>query len=359
MGIEHLPTEILGDIFLYLECPRDLGNLSRCSKRLHWLCVPFLYATLKQTQRGAPPSFIRTLMEKPHLINYVRNIEVSAFPGSLSEATIRVEKKEAIVNLSSLPAEQKGRIRLLLRDRCLGASICGSWYQSLLAGFSWNALVAFILLLCSHTIETFTIEHWGVRTPSPNFLSQFIRSSIHQKEGEKTPKGSISFPNLRRAKVLCSPARAAFGTEDDCHDIPYYLLQVESHFDICLERFCYGCMIPFETWPKREYSLRCRKISFISCEVSFCDVSKVLTRCDSLERFECHFACTSEMHRYRDLSEIKQGLLRSKNSLESLVLAGPAQAPYTAYYPNPPFRVETSLGSLNQFERLRVIDIEA
>jgi hypothetical protein len=354
MDFDRLPNEILEEIWRYLDCPKDLGNLSRCSKRLHWICLPFLYATFKQTGRGALPAFIRTIIEKPHLIEYVRNIKVTALDNHHFE-TIGDETKEAIVDLSALPAEPKDRMRALLPDECLGENLCDLWYQRLLTKISWNALAAFVLLLCSHKIEALTVEEW--RTPGPNFLSQVIYLAADRDvDGDPggAQKNAISFTNLRRVELLSSGLARRFLR----YDVPHLLLQVGSLREIRLEGFCPGCMSPFDTWPKREYVFGCRGLAFTACEISLSDIRKVLAHCHSLEHFECRFAPGNDMFRYRDPSEVAEGLFHSKDSLRSLVLAGPTPMG-AALAESPRFNRYGSIGSLDQFQKLKSIDIEA
>lgn len=72
--LESCPDELVDGVLGFVD-HEALPALSLCSRRLHRLTERHLYSIFKQTSREAHalPNFLRTIMNKPHLADFVKH----------------------------------------------------------------------------------------------------------------------------------------------------------------------------------------------------------------------------------------------------------------------------------------------
>jgi hypothetical protein len=276
MAFDRVPNEVVEEVCRRVESTKDLDSLSRCSRRFYRLVQPFLYATFTQTGEGALPTFLRTIVEKHHLVKYVKNVKLTVL-GRAFYISDRRERHQD--NLSFLSKEQRPWIRRQLPDNVLGKEFCDSWYTQLSGtdNYFWDSLAGFVLLLCSHSIESIAFQRW------PDFAPEFVVGEVMSLATKKDNGRSPYFANLRRADLLSQESEDNEGWFA-MQVLPYRCLEIKYLLEVHVERCSFEAMIPFR---RAEVDIfDCKYLSVDSIQLSFNEFREFLEQFHSLERFQ-------------------------------------------------------------------------
>ena len=345
MAFERVPNEVAEEICRQVESTKDLDRLSRCSRRHYGLVQPFLYATFTQTGENALPIFLRTIIEKPHLVQYVKNVKLTIL-GRTFYGSNRGERYRQ--NLSFLSKEQRAWIRHQLPDKVLGREFCDSWYAQLSGNYKyyWDPVAGVVLLLCSNSIESIAFQRWH------DVATEFVVGEVMSLATKQDERRSPYFANLRRADLLSRDLQDHEGWFA-VQVLLYRCLEIKPLLEVHVERLSYEATIPFQG----DIS-GCKYLSINSIQLPFFEFREFLERFHSLERFQFQH---KETHPISDSYclvplDLKKALFHSRHSLEALFIAGPTdgwiERPEVYGYEY------KSLGSMAHFEKLGVIDVE-
>jgi hypothetical protein len=73
MPVYDLSNELLVEIFRSIQDTKCLANLSLCCRRIHCVVEPVLHSKFTQTGQKAIPAFLRRIIARPDLMQYVRH----------------------------------------------------------------------------------------------------------------------------------------------------------------------------------------------------------------------------------------------------------------------------------------------
>jgi hypothetical protein len=339
MNLESLSNELIQEIISHV--PHPPTSLSLCTKRLHDLTAPILYASVTLEHRTSYPSFVRTIAGQPELVRYARHFQTSAHPAGWD------------FDLSFL--RDRTLIRRALPSIC-GETICDNWFREIFAftphdnmslATSWDAITALLLCLLSPGLRSIDISFLVSKYPRIDMV-------LEQACREQSEPGSMNLGLLSNLESISLKDNGPHFNYTALYRqrglsirfiIPY--LQIKSVGRLRLSNLCNKHSATF-SFPS--LVLRNTDVAFIDSSLSPESVMQFLPSFCSLRQFEYRHGKTTQGSQPSFISSsIRKGLVSSMNTLEKLVVSDHRYEP-TQHWKD---INDDVIGPLHNFSRLR------
>jgi hypothetical protein len=332
LSFEGLANEIIQEIIRYVPHPQT--SLSLCSKRLHDLTQPFLYANVSLLHKTSYPSFIRTVSHRPDLTRHVRHFQTFAYTSDWDFDFKFLKDKHWVRR--SLPS-------------IFGDEACNHWFETIFAftpdnrilmAAVWDAATAFILCLFSAGLQSIYMEPYGSLFAKYSYIDMVLeQASRGQSRIESI--GPILLPNLRSVSIVGphQPLGLTFKFV-----LPF--LEVKSVKSVQLSKLRNDASAAFQIPPVLETT----DLTVLNSYLSSNSIRQILPLFKSLKRFQYQYGATDRHHRLPPRpSIIKESLLNSKNTLEEFSITVERHTPHLFWAAVS----GGSIGSFADFNRLR------
>jgi hypothetical protein len=183
-GFHTLSNEIIIQIIENVLFVKSLLSLSLCSRQLHELTEPILYAKFGQGDAKSLPAFLCRLLARPDLANRVK-----LFTGTVCN------EGPGEQDVSGFTDEDWTRVRAAVNTASINKVKETAWIEAIEEGI-WDALTALFLCLTPN-LEEIDLEDWGYgygegRAP---FMDDILERAVGlQNRGEQSP---YSLSNLK------------------------------------------------------------------------------------------------------------------------------------------------------------------
>jgi len=327
---EVLANELIQEIIRLVPHPQK--SLSLCSKRLHILTEPILYAFVSLRHQKSYPWFIRTISCRPHLANFVKKFHTSAYNVDWNfDLDFIADKSWVRRNLPSV----------------YGESACNHWFREIFAfrsryrmliAAAWDAIIAFLFCLFSG-LQSIDMKPCGLLVAKYSHIHMVLEQASRDKAiMDSMSQGLLS--NLRSVSIEGSQEARSLSTN---FVLPFLEIKSVSRFRVTNVRD-WGVRPEF-TLP----SLETADVALLDSYLSSRSIQEIVPLFNSLRRFQYHYGVNGrQYHHLRPtFSFIKESLLNSRRTLEQLMISDGRREVQQA------LTRRTGIGSLRDFTRLR------
>jgi len=344
MSVESLSNELIEEIIRLI--PRPALNVSLCSRRLHHLAEPIIYASISLLHKTSYPAFMKVIAAKPYLTNHVKQFQTYA-------QTARWD-----FDLSSLTKANRAWIREALPDAVYGKHYCDGWYDNIFAfepkddiilARTWDAIVAFLLVQFPRNLESIKMESYGSMVADYAHIDTVL-SQVAKDQSVSWPLCSLSNLYLVSIKHFFDPN---LRYRDDRGSLKFVMpyLALKSVTKIRLSNPCDAMIFRAkDTASINNFSVTDLTISKLNLSME--TLLQFLLCFHSIKRFEYHhfLSFTENLPYYVGPTYIRKGLANSSQSLEELVLTSSNGDPWAVLKHDTKWG---SLGPLKDFVKLK------
>lgn len=351
MLLDQLPEELLVGVVKNVDDVQDRLQVSLASKRLHEAIEPMLYSSFRQTGREATGAFIRTILEKPHVVRYVKSFTAHSInsPYALATELRPVSTMLPRTNFKQKIAQMMSQISLIshVQDSPWIEIDADEWLTDFYRSY-WDACTAFLLLLLPNIeqiklrVYESSFSNYGDRD-SPRYLTKAFLGASQQTETfvswQKTLR-SITIENWKE----CGPLIGNLAVFSGFKAIKSFTILGSNDFD---KEYYESGEIPLIA--------NLTSLSLLSSNVEADTLKDFLSHCSQLKYLEYFHREVSDRYGPPDAhgnnfspAEFGRGIEHLHETLEELVVVS------SDYWLNMmPF---DPLGSLAGFEMLRLFD---
>lgn len=170
MSLLRLPDEIVLEITEYMTTVSDRCNVSSSCARLHALIEPLLYSAYVQIRKTAAALFLRTILDKPHLVKHVRTFTVHSINSAYARDDPITDPVQTEIYQRKIQDIVWAEAEPFKADK---------WVEDLRHDLDCNAYTALILYLLSN-VEELTLRLWSheleeFSAPFTNHLFRVLR----------------------------------------------------------------------------------------------------------------------------------------------------------------------------------------
>jgi len=350
MALYSLSSELILEILHDLSFS-DLMSFYLCSRRLYTITQPLIYSTFTQTGQHALPNLLRSILARPQLATYIKNLDLSILGPTRSYSFSDID--------TSFLSESD---RACIRARLLSAGWSKEWVRDWVTRLTtdkdnWDAAAGLLICLCSQSLESIAL-HGGERIETKT-----LRSTLEYAASEPT-----YLPKLRRLS-LSSTARKKFGdnlifSQFLCPELLSSALKFQQWEEISLQGL--RCPAPPKggtqiagTVAALLHSppgpLPTKKLSFKDCQMNARVTEDFLSRFNSLTHFKYESETYVVSGTYLPDMHIKNALWNSRTTLTHLSL-DPSEEWYEFARGSGPY--EPVLGDMRAFTALRYLEVD-
>ncbi|KAE9374688.1 hypothetical protein N431DRAFT_481849 [Stipitochalara longipes BDJ] len=352
MPLISLPIELLTRILEFVDDACPLTRVSLACRTLNNVAEPLLYQSFSQRNASSMGLLARVIISRPHLARYIRS-----FKGSTIRPGVRIpDPTREGINLRTVSKTypthtQFEALRRSLPDSVYGEEFCTAWYGNLTNWFdNWDAFLGFLLHVCSRSL--IHIMFW-----TPGIMSPYLYTVLEQaiKEQNSSVEQAM-LSNLRKVdlKYDSKASKRDCGISID-FIVPFLRLKSVDvvsitgiHNDVALTSHF-----------SEQHVFAIKDLILTDNRISATSLEKFLGCFTSLKYFEYqHTSMRGAGARQFRPNIIANGLHRSKHCLESFLLSQNRQLNLSAITLQAGEFCEP-VGSLQEFERLRVINVDA
>ncbi|PVH88975.1 hypothetical protein DL98DRAFT_580521 [Cadophora sp. DSE1049] len=251
MGLQNLSDELLLEIVKFVKVGgrnKDLSQLALCSQRLNGITTPLLYRDIFQTEPQALPSLLRTILNKPHLGDYVVTYEATEF-------------ENVQLDIFGFTEEDLNSCKDSISRTTTSEDESFSWFCRAEEG-EWQALTT-ILLLNLPNLKAFNIASYNnfrlevVDGIDPGAIgSLFGKAAALQNSGDKS-LGALN--SLEMVSVAYADTEMGLSFEDV---IPFLKLPSVKTFKV----YMLDGIADVESMPGNEFNTRKLELGYSSIE---------------------------------------------------------------------------------------------
>ncbi|KAH7393347.1 hypothetical protein BKA64DRAFT_709696 [Cadophora sp. MPI-SDFR-AT-0126] len=188
MSLLALSNELLLEIISDLE--GSTTSISRCTRQLHEIAEPVLYASVNLNHPKSYTRFIQTIVRNPCLAGYVKHFRTVGHPYGWD------------FDLSFLTVEDRVWIRSQFPNSIHDKPTCDAWFKKMFLSSDtnwfdvpkfWDTITAFFLTLFAPRLQTVRIDSYGWNVDRYQYIDMVLNSAS---------KLSDSFRDLKKVTLM-------------------------------------------------------------------------------------------------------------------------------------------------------------